>query len=152
MTSEVRELERLKRRVTELERLEVGIPDTFTPTYFGQTAAGVTTYAAQVGRVTRVADLVFFTIYLNWTNATGTGNALIGGLPVTSENVTNQFIAPGLWYYGITYAAGNGVQVFFRPNTTQIELWNAPASNTAAAQLAVEAAGELTISGVYFGA
>jgi hypothetical protein len=127
--------------------LEVG---TFSPTYFGQSTAGTTTYAVQVGRHLRIANVAVATLYVNWTNATGTGNALVGGLPFTSENTANQFIAPGLWYSAITYGAGTGVRLLFRPNTTQIELWTQPATNTAAAQLAIEVAGELAITVVYF--
>lgn len=123
---------------------------TFSPTYFGQTTAGVTTYAVQVGRYERLGTRVDFTLYVNWTNATGTGNALVGNLPFTSENVANQFVAPNSWYSAITFAAGTGVRLLFRPNTTQIELWTQPASNVAAAQLGIEVAGEIAISGTYY--
>jgi hypothetical protein len=59
---------------------------TFTPTFSGQTTAGETTYTIQQGRYYRIGNLVHFTIQLNVNSFTGTGRALIGGLPFTSYN------------------------------------------------------------------
>lgn len=144
------------RRLAALEewarqpRAESAIEGTFTPTYFGQTTPGLTTYAAQVGAYTRIDNRVDFTLYLNWSAVTGTGNALVGGLPFTSRNTANLLAAHRIWYAGITFLSGNTIQCVQRPNTTQIELWYAPASNAAAGQIAIEAAGEIVISGTYF--
>jgi hypothetical protein len=129
---------------------DLGTTGTFTPTYFGQTTAGTTTYVAQSGAYTRVGNAIFFTLYVSWSNATGTGNALVGGLPFTAANVAAQVYSTAIWYYGITYAAGTGVQTVIQPNTDRVQLWNSPASSTGSAQLAVEAAGELLMTGVYF--
>lgn len=125
---------------------------TFTPTYFGASTAGVTTYAAngQVGAYRRVENCVEVALYVNWTNATGTGNALIGGLPFTARNTTNLFGVPSLLYNSVTYAAGNGIQQLIRFNTTQIEIYNAPASNTGVAAIAVETAGEFLMTATFF--
>lgn len=125
---------------------------TFTPAYAGSVTAGTTTYGAngQVGTYTRIGDRVDGQIYLSWTAATGTGNAIITGLPFTARNVTNLYGVPALLYNAITYAAGNGIQMLLRYNTTQIELYNAPASNTAVAAIAVEAAGELLLTFTYW--
>jgi hypothetical protein len=59
---------------------------TFTPTYLGETTAGTTTYTRQIGRYTKIGRLVYVMISINITNATGTGNAIIGGLPFATEN------------------------------------------------------------------
>ena len=54
---------------------------TYTPTYFGGTTAGATTYSFQQGKWTRIGNLIFVTGAVVWTAATGTGNACIA-LPV----------------------------------------------------------------------
>jgi hypothetical protein len=122
---------------------------TWTPAYAGQTTPGTTTYATRTGLYERIGTLVHFTLYAGWSAATGTGNALITGLPFPARNVTNVFYAMSIWYTGITFAAGAGLQGLIRPNTSQIELWYNPASNAATAQIAVEAAGDIAITGVY---
>lgn len=125
---------------------------TFTPNYAGATTAGTTTYVAsgQLGAYIRLENRIDFAIYLNWTNATGTGNAIITGLPFTSRATNPPFAVPPLLYNAITFAAGNGVQMLIRNNTTQIEIYNSPVSNTGVAALTVETGGELLISGTYF--
>lgn len=125
--------------------------DVFTPTYFGATTAGVTTYAAsgQLATYTLQGSICFFSLYLLWTNATGTGNALIGGLPFTSRATNPPFAVPALLYNNITYAAGTGIQMLIRNGTSQIEIYNSPASNVNVAAIAVEAAGEFLLSGFY---
>lgn len=62
---------------------------TFTPTMTGGSVTGVTTYSSQNGYYIRVGNLVQIQISLVGTAATGTGNAVIGGLPFTVKNQTN---------------------------------------------------------------
>lgn len=69
---------------------------TFTPTISASgTAFGSVTYSVQVGTYTRIGNMVFFQLYVQWTNTTGspTGNLQITGLPFTSKNTTNRFNA-----------------------------------------------------------
>lgn len=140
----------LERRVTELERVEGGTAGSFTPIYYGQTTGGVTTYGNQYGFYTRVANVVFFTLNVSWTNATGTGNAIVGGLPIAASSTTGNNFTHAIWYFGVTYAAGTGLQTLLRAANTALELWNSPASNTGSAQIAIETAGEVLIVGFYF--
>ncbi len=80
---------------------------TFTPTAYGASTAGTTTYATQTGSYTKVGDTVNVDIYISWTAMTGTGNLRIGGLPFTSSSATNYFatgtIVPLL---GFTWPSG----------------------------------------------
>jgi hypothetical protein len=80
---------------------------TFTPTAFGTTAAGTTTYAAQTGSYTKVGDTVHVDIYISWSAMTGTGDLRIGGLPFTSSSASNYYttgtIVPLL---GFTWPSG----------------------------------------------
>lgn len=54
---------------------------TFTPTLYGGTTAGTTSYTAQVGTYTKIGRVVNFHLFINVTSATGTGIMTIGGLP-----------------------------------------------------------------------
>jgi hypothetical protein len=57
---------------------------TFTPTIVGSTSAGTGTYSSQIGRYTKVGNLVTVAITLVWSAHTGTGNMSLTGLPFTS--------------------------------------------------------------------
>ena len=63
---------------------------TFTVTYYGSSTAGSTSYA-MFGRgatYTKIGRLVWVTLYMNVSSATGTGNLTIGGLPFTAGTTT----------------------------------------------------------------
>lgn len=120
---------------------------TWVPTYSGAGTTGVTTYTAQVGSYVRIGAVVAYTLYVGWSAATGTGQAVIG-LPLNVVNVANQFSSASIWYQAVTYT-GTGVIVLIRPNTARAELWT-PTSNAASAAVNVEAAGELSMTGLYF--
>ena len=53
----------------------------FTPSWQGLTTAGVTVYTTRVGHGTRIGNMFFFTINLGITSNTGTGVAIISGMP-----------------------------------------------------------------------
>jgi hypothetical protein len=60
---------------------------TWTPTAFGQTTAGTTTYgASRSGSYVKVGKLVTVTFVVQWTASTGSGDTRIGGLPFVSSN------------------------------------------------------------------
>jgi hypothetical protein len=59
---------------------------TWTPTYFGSTTAGTTTYNHQDGTYVKIGNSVYCECYLDWTATTGTGDGLVGGLPVATSS------------------------------------------------------------------
>ena len=120
---------------------------TWTPTYYGGTTAGTTTHAVQVGSYTRIGDVTFFSIYITWTAATGTGNARIS-LPSTSRNTTNLRSTPTVLPDSVTYSSGPP-KALILPNTNYIDIYTTT-SNAGSAAIAVEAAGGLVITGFYF--
>lgn len=61
---------------------------TFTPTLFGSTVTGATTYSTQTGYYRRIGNLVVVQGAVIGSAATGTGNATIGALPFTLKNQT----------------------------------------------------------------
>lgn len=151
MTDEMlRRLRRISGRVGRAESSPrvLYLEDVYTPTYLGETTAGVTTYAAngQVGRWTRIGQLIFFRGRIEWTAATGTGNANIS-LPFTPLNVTNLNYGGGLDTTTVTFANGTPVMLiganlaFFRMRS--------PLTNAAAATVQVEAAGAVNFAGFF---
>lgn len=151
-----RQLRGLDRRVEQVEVIErpgasgqttFYATGTWTPTYLGDVTAGVTTYSVQVGAYTRIGNTVFFTGYVSWTAATGTGGAILS-LPFTSANVANQRFAVALRINNVTFANA-GVQGLILPNNAFMSLWT-PASNVVTTQVAVEAAGDISYSGFFF--
>lgn len=57
----------------------------WTPTYYGSSTAGTTTYTTQVGRYTKVGRSVTVSFQVGMSNATGTGDIRIGGFPFTAN-------------------------------------------------------------------
>lgn len=118
----------------------------YTPTYLGAATPGTTTYTTQVGAYTRIGNVVFFTAYVVWTAATGTGVAVVS-LPFTSANVTNQRFAVSVFTSSVTFA-NSGVQGVILPNTTRVQ-FASPLTNAASTDINVEAAGSLNVTGWY---
>jgi len=119
---------------------------TYVPTYLGGTTAGATTYVLQQGAWTKIGDLVFVTASIQWSAATGTGNAQVS-LPFTSANVTNQNHSGSLWMQNVTFANGTP-QILISPNTAFL-LMSSPLTNAAATFVAMEAAGSIIFSAFY---
>ena len=61
---------------------------TFTPTAYGSTITGTTTYGDRSGRYTKIGRQVTAVVYLTVTNMTGTGVLIIDGLPFTSGDAS----------------------------------------------------------------
>lgn len=116
---------------------------TFTPVLQGSTTAGAGTYSTQSGTYTKVQDRIFFDISLTWTAHTGTGNIVISGLPETNTgNTTPCFIrASNLTYSGDLVAAVNA-------NDSTVTVQSQTSGGTLA-QVAMDTAGTITISGQY---
>jgi hypothetical protein len=93
---------------------------TWTPTLAGDGVAGTTTYTLQVGYYTIIGNLVYVEGQMVITSATGTGNALIGGLPFTVKSLAsytprgNISLSSGAWAW-----TGTGTQLvlFLSPSS-----------------------------------
>lgn len=116
---------------------------TYTPTYLGGTTAGTTTYTFQSGKYTRVGNLVTVIGQINWSAATGTGEARFS-LP---------FAPVGGNSSGSVYLSA----VTFANNTPGILLGvgahftlTSPLTNAAGGIVQVEAVGALVWQVTYF--
>lgn len=126
-------------------RFDAANVGTYTPLYVGGTTPGTTTYSNQEGRWVRLGPVVFVWGWVNWTAATGTGNARIS-LPFT--------IAAGLsrnpvtiWTNAVTFA-GTTLQGLMNGTVNYFELYSHN-SNGAVTAVAVEAAGEISFAAMY---
>jgi hypothetical protein len=63
---------------------------TFTPTIFGASTAGSTTYSFQNGIYTKIGRVVYFFVDVQWTAQSGTGDLTMGGLPFTCGSSIGQ--------------------------------------------------------------
>lgn len=121
---------------------------TYTPTYLGGTTAGTTTYAAngQVGIWTRLGRLIFFHGRVEWTAATGTGNAQIS-LPFTTTSGTNFNYSGGADTTGVTFA--NSTPTMLISASTAFFVLRSPLTNAAPTTVQIEAAGAINFSGFF---
>lgn len=123
----------------------------FTPTFVG-TVAGVTTYGTQSGYYVRIGSLVHVFAIVTWTAATGTGDALLGGLPFTingsaNYNPTGSCVFSATWTWP---AAGTSMILRGLGGTTTAK-FQTTGSATAIANLQMtNAAGSLVADLTYF--
>jgi hypothetical protein len=59
---------------------------TFTPTIKGSSTAGTGTYSNRHGNYTKIGDICFINIFIQWSAHTGSGNMILTDLPFTSLN------------------------------------------------------------------
>jgi hypothetical protein len=118
--------------------------DTYTPTYYGLSSAGTTTYSTRQGQYVRIGNLVIAQFNITWTAATGTGNAAIS-LPYPAA-AGYPFAIP-IYTADVTFAA-TGVMGLVQTGTNYV-LLGTPTSNAATATLAVEAAGTIIGTAIY---
>lgn len=145
-----RKIADLERRLRQLEAVSRIWYDkgTYTPTYVGGTTAGTTTYAAngQVGHWTRIGRMVFFYGRVEWTAATGTGNAQIS-IPFTAVNTTNLNAAVAVAINNVTFTQGAPTGLV-AANTAYFDI-RSPITNAGSTVVQIEAAGIVNFSGFF---
>jgi hypothetical protein len=134
----------------ELDDYEEG---TFTPTITGSTTTGAATYTIRSGIYTKVGRLVTYTMYLNWSGGTGTGNLLISNLPFTVANISNNYHSATFSLVdNIALTANNTIGGYANQNSTYIVVTSAVVGGGAYSAVAYDAAGHCIVSGSYFAA
>lgn len=151
------DLTRLQRRAEQtLDRIssaEIPLYDenTFTPTIRGTGTAGTGTYTTQNGRYTRIGRVVFFELYVVWTNLTGTptGTLAVGGLPFTSSSASTFPAVTIGWANNIALTANNVMTAYVQNNSTQIYLYQYPVGGGATTGVPIDTAGGIILNGQY---
>jgi hypothetical protein len=85
---------------------------TWTPTAYGGTSTGTTTYGYQYGTYTKIGNIVTVSFSMRYTALTGTGELRLGGLPfaVNSNNSTNVHIG-SIMSEGLNWDVSTGSMV-----------------------------------------
>lgn len=143
-----RQLDDILRRLAQLEAHAHPIYQrgTFSPTYFGSTTAGATTYTKQSGDWRRWGTIAAVMGEVTWTAATGTGNARIG-MP---GNLAPSADGVGVVYVNaVTFAASAPSAIIQSAGGGQLRLFSYT-TNAAPTEVAIEAAGDIRFCIVYF--
>ena len=107
--------------VNTLDDYEEG---TFTPTAFGSTTAGTTTYVQQNGFYTKIGRQVTVSVNLYWTALTGTGELIIGGFPFVSANISNSYAVGPCMTVSLNWSSGSQINTFMLNNSSTLRLFN----------------------------
>jgi len=122
---------------------------TFTPTVVGTSSAGTASYSTQIGEYQIMDNIVYFTARMIWTGHTGTGDLKIDGLPVACKNVAEYAPSVATNVENLTFPAGaTAVIGLVNTGAATIELRGA-GSNLAPVPVAIDASGNINISGFY---
>jgi hypothetical protein len=133
--------------VNTLDDYEEG---TFTPTVIGTSTAGTATYTTQVGKYTKIGNVVNIIIEITYSGGTGTGQTRISGLPFAGSSTgTNPSI--GMATDSIALTAGSSCASGFIINaTSNVTPAQYPTGGGAQASIAYDAAGSFYVFGTYF--
>lgn len=125
---------------------------TFTPSIIGTSTSGTATYTSvRNGKYTKIGNVVYIYINIEWSSGTGTGNLRISGLPFTSANESNIFPAITIAYSNNVANAANNVQTSsVPPNGSQIQFEQYPVGGGAATPIGYDASGQYSLGGFYF--
>jgi hypothetical protein len=124
---------------------------TFFPTVIGTTTAGTATYLSQKGVYTKIGNVVYFSIALNWNTGTGTGNLRISSLPFTTRNDGQLFssitigIQSNLTLAPLTYPTAITI-----PNTDAIAFYIGTVGGGSTSAIPYDAECEIECGGFYF--
>jgi len=124
---------------------------TWTPTITGASTAGTASYGTQTASYIKIGKLVFVSLYVNWSSATGTGQLQISGLPFAGAGGLYQ----GLSMSGISGVTGStsGYTWFGRINSGEsvikILYLNTATTTPSDGAINVCAAGTLLFTGTY---
>jgi uncharacterized membrane protein len=121
---------------------------TFSPTVAGSSSAGTATYGSQVGKYTKVGNMVSIMIDIAWSSGTGTGVLYIASLPFANTFVNN---AVSIGYLdGISLTASNIAQGYVAPSSTRIEIVQTPVGGGAVSSVSYDDAGRVILTATYF--
>lgn len=122
------------------------VEGTCTPTIAGSTGAGVGTYDAQTCNYTRIGNRVTLNIRVGYSATTGTGNAIIGGLPIASNG--SMAHTPCSVQYDGAVANKTAYSGYILGGESQMRVM-AYESGAAAAPLPIQAAATIFVSCTY---
>jgi hypothetical protein len=95
---------------------------TFTPTAFGSSSAGTTSYSTQQGTYTKIGNQVTISVRLDWSALTGTGELTFGGFPFSSANNGMEYMG-AVMIEQLNWGGGTYLQLYKGANTSTAVLF-----------------------------
>lgn len=136
-------------KIYEVSRVDASFPTfqgTFTPTIVGSTGAGTATYTIQDGLYQIAGKILTYTLRVQWSGHTGTGNLLIGGFP---NNADNKLSTATFRIENVARTAGTEFTGYIVGTSKQFNLEQVTAAGVIS-PIPMSAAGDITITGQYF--
>ena len=125
---------------------------TFSPTAFGNSTAGTTTYGLQYGMYVKIGNLCHFQVRMQVTNMTGTGDLILGGLPFTVFNDSERAYASVAVGYLDNLVFGNvadtHLALYTNTNSTNIVV-RSSGNNRSSTSVPVDTAFTILYGGTY---
>lgn len=121
------------------------IDGTFTPYVYGTSTAGVGTYSEQGGEYTLIGNRCFFSLTVNWSAHTGTGNMRIGGLPFAVSDRAAPF---AVYATGLTFTGGTALTAFAGQGETFIYV-RRYAESTSPTEIPMDTSALISVNGSY---
>ena len=122
-----------------------GLTRSFTPIVYGSTSAGTATYVSQYGSYNQNGNIVNFELEIEWSAHTGTGNLVLGGLPIAASNSEPQ--STNFVFANLLTITGQGV---WGPVAGQTYGTLGAINNGTYSAVAMDTAAVLRITGTYF--
>jgi hypothetical protein len=123
---------------------------TWTPTAFGSSTTGTTTYADRAGFYTKIGNQVTASFYVDWTSLTGTGALRFGGIPFTVKNVSNINITGTLMTNGLNWTGGTSIVLYCNQASTYFMMYGSSDDAGWAAQQCVNESAAVIGTITYF--
>ena len=122
---------------------------TFIPAIEGVASSGSGTYTTQIGRYTKIGNLVAFAIELDWSAHTGSGAMRVTGLPFTFFSL---YTVPVLVVSdSLTLGTDKILKAKGIPGSNKINLYASSITTTSLSTIAMSTSASLSMSGTYFG-
>jgi len=121
---------------------------TWTPSIAGTTTAGTASYVVREANYTKIGNLVYFSLFIDYTSGTGTGNTKITGLPFSSSS-SNVDINPCTVNVRYLTYTGDQVIAYTEQSSSAIVIAQQSAANYGEFALPYDSGANFGVSGFY---
>jgi hypothetical protein len=123
---------------------------TWTPTAYGSSTTGTTTYNDRAGFYTKVGNQVTASFYIDWSALTGTGALRLGGIPFSVKNVSNINITGSVMTTNLNWTGGTSPVLYCNQASTYFGMYGSSDDAGWAAQQCVNEAAAIIGTITYF--
>jgi hypothetical protein len=121
---------------------------TWTPSIAGTTTAGTASYSVREANYTKIGNLVYFSLFIDYSSGTGTGNTKITGLPFSSSSSNLYVNACATNVRSLTYT-GSQIVAYTEKSSSAIVVAQASTANFGEFALPYDSGASFAISGFY---